>query len=331
MTARKFLAAAGAVALSAGLGLGLSLTASASSFGCTLGDGCGTLHTTGTDLGGNSQAWDAKYQNPMEMVIGYPDNPGDSATSFDLVRHQATHVTGFSDTGLTVSPNPASLAFGSGVTGSVTQTGTSFAISLAGLTSGNHYSFTLTGASFWSGPTTATFTASGATFSGSQVVSIAGDSFHPGHYPVTITLTDTTTPAAFSPQTVAFTVHAHAVTSQSAYYTMVLAKNGFWSNDCVTDPGSGKLRMEPCTLGRMLGQRFAIYDASTSQLLTHVNIHAPNSAPWALKNLLSQGFVTANLPVDSSVPQPDSSDSRQLTDHGHNPAAHASEQWTWNT
>lgn len=331
MTARKFLAAAGAVVMSAGLGLGLSLTAMASSFGCTLGDGCGTLHTTGTDLGGNSQAWDAKYQNPMEEVIGYPDNPGDSATSFDLVRHDASHVTGFGpDVSLTLSPNAPHLAFGSGVTAAAVYDGSQFVITFTGLTPADHYQLGVSSNPF-TALATGTFTGTQGNAGASFPYVIAGKAITPGHYHVTLTLTDQTTPAAFVTQTVTADVHAPVLVSHSAYYTIVLAKNGFWSNDCVTDPGSGKLRMEPCTLGRTLGQRFAIYDASTLQLLSHVNIHAPNASPWALKNLLSQHFVTANLAVDSSVPQPDSSDTRQLTDHGVNPAAHASEQWTWNT
>lgn len=330
---RKYLAAASAAAFALCLGLGLNTPAQASSFGCNLGDGCGTLHTTGHDLAGSPEAWDAKYQKPTEMVIGYPDNPGDSATSFDLVPHFTRMLTGWADTSLSLVPNPTALAFGTTVTGSASQPmPTTFVLSLAHLAASHSYNFSVTGASFYAGPTTGTFTsdASGNFTSSPFPFSIAGDTFHPGKYPVTITINDGS--ALVGSATVNFFVHAHPVTTPSAYWTIVLAKDGFWSNDCVTDPGSGNLRLEPCTLGRQLGQRFSIYAATDlAHALTAPGIrNHQNAVPWVLKNQLpGAGFVTANLAVDSSQPQPDSFDTRQLNDRA--TVLSAADEWLWNT
>ena len=81
MSARnKILASAGGLVLAASLGLGAGV-AQASTPGCAFADGCATLQ--GFDAANHAVAMDAKYQNPKEIVIGYPDVPGDGATSFD--------------------------------------------------------------------------------------------------------------------------------------------------------------------------------------------------------------------------------------------------------
>jgi len=95
------------LALAAGLtmltGIGLAGTAQASSTGCAFSNGCATLH--GTDAAGNDVAMDAKYQRSTEILIGYADNAGDNATSFDAVLHygKGAKVTSYADTGLQVS------------------------------------------------------------------------------------------------------------------------------------------------------------------------------------------------------------------------------------
>jgi hypothetical protein len=99
----KVLAGATALTLVGGVGLAGALTAGAaeaSSTGCAFTDGCATLH--GVDAAGNHVAMDAKYQNPKEIVIGYPDNPADGATDFDAVIHYTTgqKTTGWADTAL---------------------------------------------------------------------------------------------------------------------------------------------------------------------------------------------------------------------------------------
>lgn len=98
---RKYLAAAGAAAFAVVLG-SLGTTALASSPGCAFGNGCATLH--GLDAASHQVAMDAKYQNRHEILIGYPDNPGDGASSFDGVLHFTPNgkTTTYQDTALQV-------------------------------------------------------------------------------------------------------------------------------------------------------------------------------------------------------------------------------------
>ena len=100
----RILAATAASVLLPFAGLGLTAGAAyASSTGCAFSNGCATLH--GTDVNGNTVAMDAKYQRSTEILIGYPDNAGDGATSFDGVLHEGkgAKTTAYADTGLTVS------------------------------------------------------------------------------------------------------------------------------------------------------------------------------------------------------------------------------------
>lgn len=96
------LAAASATTLTLGLAAGMT-SAEASSTGCAFTNGCATLH--GTDAAGDTVAMDAKYQNKNEILIGYPDNASDGATSFDGVLHygKGKPVTTYQDTGLVVT------------------------------------------------------------------------------------------------------------------------------------------------------------------------------------------------------------------------------------
>ena len=94
----KVLAAAAGLTLLGGIAA--AGTARASSPDCAFSNGCATLH--GTDANGNTVAMDAKKQNKAGIVIGYPDNAGDGATSFDGVLHYGKGVktTSYTDTGL---------------------------------------------------------------------------------------------------------------------------------------------------------------------------------------------------------------------------------------
>jgi hypothetical protein len=98
----KVLTAGAVLAVLGGTGAAGVLPASASSPGCAFTNGCATLH--GFDAASHAVAMDAKYQNPKEIVIGYPDVPGDGATSFDGVLHytKGAKKTTYQDTGLDV-------------------------------------------------------------------------------------------------------------------------------------------------------------------------------------------------------------------------------------
>jgi hypothetical protein len=104
MSARnKILAAVAGFTLLGGIGVLGAAEAQASTTGCAFSNGCATLH--GTDAASDTVAMDTKYQNKNEIVIGYPDNAGDGATSYDGVLHygKGAKVTSYVDTGLQVS------------------------------------------------------------------------------------------------------------------------------------------------------------------------------------------------------------------------------------
>ena len=105
----RVLAASAALAVTGGLTLAAAGTAQASSTGCAFTNGCATLR--GTDANGSTVAMDAKRQNKNEILIGYPDNAGDGATSFDGVLHygKGTKTTSYADTGFTLSPTFTSI------------------------------------------------------------------------------------------------------------------------------------------------------------------------------------------------------------------------------
>ena len=104
MSARnKILATVAGFTLLGGIGVLGAAEAQASTPGCAFSNGCATLH--GTDAASDTVAMDTKYQNKNEIVIGYPDNAGDGATSYDGVLHygKGAKVTSYADTGLTVT------------------------------------------------------------------------------------------------------------------------------------------------------------------------------------------------------------------------------------
>ncbi len=136
----KVLASAGVLTLAA-LSLGAGTSAWASSPGCAFTNGCATLH--GTDANGSTVAMDAKYKNKNEILIGYADNAGDGATSFDGVLHygKGKKTTTYADTGLVVSrfltqtcTTPASkdvtpVASAPGASGTITDGGNDLSVS----------------------------------------------------------------------------------------------------------------------------------------------------------------------------------------------------------
>ena len=89
LRSKTFAAAAGVTLLAGTLAAGTLAagTAQASSTGCAFTNGCATLH--GTDGASHAVAMDAKRKSsaPGTLIIGYPDIPGDGATSFDAVLH----------------------------------------------------------------------------------------------------------------------------------------------------------------------------------------------------------------------------------------------------
>ncbi len=113
------------------------------------------------------------------------------------------------------------------------------------------------------------------------------------------------------------------------YYTFVYAPNGDWTSQCVTDiGGSGALRLEPCTLGKDIGQDFTI-GATTPGLLS------ASQAP--VRNLLAEAASPADSYLmdpstsDPSAPQSDAADElppggRQLYVNG--PVTNL---WSWGT
>lgn len=95
LTAAALVAGGGALA-------GPASAAPLSSTNCVFTNGCATLK--GVDANGSAVALDAKHQSKTEILIGYADNAGDDATSFDGDLHygKGAKVTSYADTGLTV-------------------------------------------------------------------------------------------------------------------------------------------------------------------------------------------------------------------------------------
>lgn len=118
--AGKVLIAAALLASGGGVAAG---TAMASTPDCTFGNGCATLH--GSDAAGHGVAMDAKYQKKTEILIGFPDNNGDTATSFDGVLHftKGPKSTTYQDTGFTLSPSFTSVPCITGTPHAITPSG----------------------------------------------------------------------------------------------------------------------------------------------------------------------------------------------------------------
>lgn len=334
-----------ALAFAAGLtllgGIAAAGTAQASSTGCAFSNGCATLH--GTNALGEAVAMDAKYQNKTEIVIGYPDNAGDGATSFDGVLHytRATTLTTWADTEVfpvtvpTVSANPSPSPIHIGHINFDASTGT-WGFQVSG--GSGPYTATLTGLSDSNSAAVVTSPITGVaapSTADNATVSVNGATLAPGLYDnVTLTITDsaTPTPDTFS-ATIAVKVYAHAVTipgGDKPYYTLVYAPKGDWTSQCVTDiNGSGALRLYPCTAGHDPGQDFTT--DSTSGLLGSAQAH--------VSNLLAASVGASSCLADPSVsnpatPQSDAADQvptggRQMYVNGS--CASGANLWTWGT
>ena len=346
MSARnKILATVAGFTLLGGICVLGAAEAQASTPGCAFGNGCATEH--GTNALGEAAAMDTKYKNKTEIVIGYPDNANDGATSYDGDLHhtRATSTTTWDDTEVL----PAWPAVDTTRTGPSTTLGI-YAPSIHLDVPTGVWSFQVDGGS---GPYTATVSGLSDSNSSATVtpaitvvagspsttpnadLAVNGATLAPGLYDnVTLTITDSGTP---TPSTVSYTlivrVFAHQVTipgGDKPYYTYVYAPNGTWTNQCVTDiNGSGALRMYPCTAGHDPGQDFTT-DGAGGLL---------SATPAHVSNLLAASVGANSCLTDPSVsnpatPQSDAADQtptggRQLYVNGS--CAASTDLWSWGT
>jgi len=262
--------------------------AQASSAGCVTSNGCGTLH--GTDQAGHQIAMDAKGQSskPGTLIIGYPDNNGDPATSFDATLHYTPSqpVTSWADNAVTVFGTPDSTFTQAAVTAPVPLLDPPVTVTLtdAGVDTGllnwtvkggtGPYTITLNSTlpgavvDVMTNYGTAAGVPAGDDNTATGTISVEGDALAEGVYNnLVLTVSDSYTygnppvaAAGTSTTTFAAKVYGNQVTSPSAaeaYYTFVYAKNGTQTNECVTDVnGSGALQLAACTRGKDLGQDF---------------------------------------------------------------------------
>lgn len=343
---RLGLAAAGLGLLTAA-GLATAPPAHASSFNCVTSVGCGTLHTVINFHGGTTVAMDAKYQKATEMVIGYPDLNRDKATSFDKVAH-TTHTRTWQDTAIiggfssnvctrTVLPsgpnsdcnNPA------GIQGAVfpviTSAGSQVEVRLT-LASGIVYDseaptnlvngLGLTGVQASPG--------GGGTTVVEGFIGLANATAVPNNYGgQTITLKAHGSGVSYS-DVITFALHVdgNRVDNPNAdltYYTLVYAPGNVWSNACVTnvDPGGDNtLALRTCSAGRNLDQRFFAEVGGVPQVVSN-----NDSRSFQIENQFpgSNLFMRDTSNSDPTVPQPDSSDNRQLS------VGATAQTWTWGT
>jgi hypothetical protein len=346
--------------IAGGIALGAS-AAQASSDGCAFSNGCATLH--GTDANGNTVAMDAKYQNKTEILIGYPDNAGDGATSFDGVVHftHARSVRGWSDTGLTewtgrtanpqatVLPTPTasattdpalSVSIGAynnvtGCLGFTVAGGTPFGPIAPSTTPVPGYQASLSGLNAAAAVTVSPASAGTAT----GTICINGDNLTPAVYhSLVLTVSDNykfgTPTAAADPESASVTfaaeVHGYEVTTpgnSTPFYTFVFAPHGDWTSQCVTDEnGSGALKLEACTLGHNVGQDFTI--DSTTGLLDGSQHHVSNLLAAAVS---AKSCLVDNSTLAAGTPQSDATDEgatgRQLRVDGS--CAANTNLWSW--
>lgn len=332
--ASKLFATAATLTLMVGGAAVAAGAADASSTGCAFTNGCATLH--GTDANGSAVAMDAKYKNKSEILIGYPDNSGDNATSFDGVLHytKATSSTTWSDTDL------APIAFPDVSPSSSPVHITSFhedlnTGELEFKVTGGTAPYTATLSGLAGGSVTSPIDAASSSYNGE--ISVEGDTLTPGVYNnIVLTITDSNTPTA---HVVSYTgtarVFGHKVTvagGNKPFYTFVYAANGVWSNMCVTDEnGSGALRLETCTLGHNLGQDFTV--DSSNGLLGSGQAHVSNVLA-ANANGASSSCLTDPSTSNPATPQSDAADQlppggRQLYVNGS--CAAGVNLWSWNT
>ena len=119
--------------------------------------------------------------------------------------------------------------------------------------------------------------------------------------------------------------HAYVPGPSTTFYTLVFAKNGYWSSDCITATASGKLIGQPCTLGHDPAQRFYAYTGA--DVLTTVNIGGGGT--YAFKNGLTGNFLVDQSYANPATPQSDAADAitgtgRQLDANSPVPVP-----WTW--
>ena len=354
---RKYVTWAGAAFIVLAASLAVAGGAQASSAGCAFSNGCATLH--GTDANGNAVAMDAKYQRKTEILIGYPDQVGDNATSFDGVLHyghgRATKV--WNDTGVTdwsgfistTSGTPAitTSGFGSynGVTGCLDfkVSGGTPAGPAAGSSPTNllaqppAYKVTLAGLAGAVVTVAPAYSTAGVLLPGPYAASICvnGDNLVPGVYH-NLTLTVSDAAATVNSNSITFAAEIHGVQvvnpgANTAFYTFVYAANGVWSNQCVTDiNGSGALRLETCTLGHNTGQDFTI--DSANGLLDGNQHHVSNLLSAAVNS--AKSCLTDPSTSNAATPQSDAADEvapggRQLYVNGS--CAVNTNLWSWGT
>jgi hypothetical protein len=406
------LLAAAALVAGGGALAGPASAAPLSSTNCAFSNGCATLN--GTDAAGNAVSMDAKYQNPKEIVIGYPDKPGDGATSFDAVIHYTSAKGGYADTGLTVkdfdntchtstsSDHTPAVTGNTLATGAITAGGNNLAVSTfpdgVTFTGGNTQTLNWVGAgshtsnivvaetygagcvALWAadvsvsggdvtftGFTLNTGNAGGhihETNTGSSVDtftdSVSGGTFSFTALPAGVSQsggvltadTSTAIPGTYTSIGVVYTEPGGVIDTASftlvitgnkvtltdvPYYTFVYAKNGVWSNQCVTDDnGSGGLNLQVCTLGKNQYQDwFALNSAGTPQGDLQTNV----STKYWIQNVLAAMSNKANsCLIDNSTlapgtPESDAIDSaaggRELRATGSCTAA--GDTWGWRT
>jgi hypothetical protein len=316
----RYFALAGTLTAAGGLAFAMAPAAQASSFQCVTSNGCGTLHTTISFGGGTVVAMDAKRQNPNGMVIGYPDLARDKATSFDKVAHSISRLHAGSCA--TAPAAVAGVKVTAGIETFTAVAGTTFSdAALSGGTGGD--------VSLSPAPTSAliTLTAAGTATAAppySLTFKIRNSSGCVG----TETVSVTEAAGVVTAGTPVFTVSPVPFRTYTPFYTLVYAPNGNWSDRCVTntDPGGDNtLALRPCTLGRDHDQRFFALAGGAGSPVT---IHNTDARHFAMENG-SEGsglFMQDSSAVNPRIPQPDSSDNRQLNVNGS-----TADLWTWGT
>ena len=340
-------------------GLKPAQAALASSTGCAFSNGCATLN--GFDAASHPVAMDAKHQNDHEIVIGYPDQAGDGATSFDAVLHY-THgrsITTESDTGLAVTGAPdtaytppkttgPAVALDPPITVKLTSTGVDTGLLDVTVSGGTGpYTVTLTGLpaaqlTLATNYGTGTGVPAGDENTATGTIAVAGGTLTPGVYNnLVLTVADSYsygTPAisapAVSTTTFAVRVFGDEVTlpgNDAAFYTFVYAPAGRWTSQCVTDVnGSGALRLAACTEGKDPGQDFTV--AAGTGLLGNSPVHVSN---WLAKAVGPDSCLTDPSTLAPGTPQSDATDEavspagRQLRTDGS--CSTAADLWSWNT
>jgi hypothetical protein len=304
--------------------------AHASDFDCVLADGCGTFHSV--NAAGYPVAMDAKYQDGLEEIIGYPDLSGDKATDFALVAHDQAGqrvrydktyaVTGSAD-GLTATVSDGELVFSLNVASISGYAGFTYAAGLSGV-AGVPASVSLAATStpgVYTGQVRLPFSLASGTYTLDATVAAAVIPPNTAEVPV------------FTAGSFTLTVTAAEVTTvaHSVEYSIVYAPDDRWTSDCVTVTGAGLLRGTPCTAGRNPAQLFALYAAGTSTPLAVSDVAV--SQEYNLKSLVTGRYVEDQSVSAPSVPQTDAADAilpggRDVDANGIDATA-ADAEWYW--